>query len=213
MSPSMPAEPSLAPGPSPSTHSPLEDALALVVGTVLISFALALFRQAGIATGSTAGLAFLIHYSVGWPFSLCFFLLNMPFYLLAYCRMGLAFTLKTMLAVAMVALLSDMHAMFLHTSGLQAFYVGPMGGAIMGVGFLVLFRHKSSLGGVNILALYIQNRWGLAAGKFQLGVDLCIMALSFLVIDARAVAASILGVIVLNLIIAMNHRPDRYIAR
>ncbi len=197
----------------PAAHSKLEDALALIVGTVLISFALALFKQAGIVTGSTAGLAFLIHYSVGLPFSLCFFVLNVPFYLLAYFRMGWPFTIKTVLAVGLVALMADLHALFLHTVGLEAFYVGPMGGVIMGVGFLVLFRHRSSLGGVNILALYIQERWGLAAGKFQMGVDLCIMALSFLVIDARAVAASILGVIVLNLIIAMNHRPDRYIAR
>ena len=197
----------------PAAHSALEDALALVVGTVLISFALALFKQAGIATGSTAGLAFLIHYSLGAPFSACFFLLNVPFYVLAYLRMGWAFTAKTVLAVAMVATMADLHALFLHTVGLEPFYVGPMGGVIMGVGFLVLFRHRSSLGGVNILALYIQSRWGLAAGKFQLGVDLCIMALSFLVLDARATAASILGVIVLNVIIAMNHRPDRYIAR
>lgn len=207
--------PSQAPPARASTasHSPLEDALALLVGTILISFALALFKQAGIATGSTAGLAFLIHYSVGLPFSLCFFLLNIPFYFLAYFRMGWPFTVKTVLAVGLVAVLADMHALFLHTVGLEAFYVAPMGGVIMGVGFLVLFRHKSSLGGVNILALFIQERFGLAAGKFQLGVDLCIMALSFLVIDARAVAASILGVIVLNVIIAMNHRPDRYIAR
>lgn len=202
--------------PSPTVaaaHSTIEDALALIVGTVLISFALALFKQAGIVTGSTAGLAFLIHYSVGLPFGLCFFLLNVPFYLLAYFRMGWPFTIKTMLAVGLVAVMADLHAWFLHTVGLEVFYVGPMGGVIMGVGFLVLFRHRSSLGGVNILALYIQQRWGLAAGKFQMGVDLCIMALSFLVIDARAVAASVLGVIVLNLIITMNHRPDRYIAR
>lgn len=198
---------------SPAAHSKLEDALALIVGTVLISFALALFQQAGIVTGSTAGLAFLIHYSLGLPFGLCFFVLNVPFYLLAYLRMGWPFTVKTILAVGLVAVMSGLHASFLHTVGLEAFYVGPMGGVIMGVGFLVLFRHRSSLGGINILALYIQQRFGLAAGKFQLGVDLCIMALSFLVIDARAVAASILGVVVLNLIIAMNHRPDRYIAR
>ncbi|MNE59695.1 hypothetical protein D3C80_1548070 [compost metagenome] len=81
---------------------------------------------------------------------------------------------------------------------------------IMGLGFIVLFRHKASLGGVNILALYLQDKYGLRAGKLQMAVDISIVLASLLVVNISLLIASILGAMVLNLIIAMNHRPGRY---
>lgn len=81
---------------------------------------------------------------------------------------------------------------------------------IMGLGFIVLFRHKASLGGVNILALYLQDKYGLRAGKLQMAVDISIVLASLFVVNISLLIASILGAMVLNLIIAMNHRPGRY---
>ncbi|STU83446.1 membrane protein [Klebsiella pneumoniae subsp. ozaenae] len=49
--------------PEKLTHTWLEDALALLFGTLMISFGIILFRQAGALTGGTAGMAFLIHYA------------------------------------------------------------------------------------------------------------------------------------------------------
>ena len=74
----------------------------------------------------------------------------------------------------------------------------------------MLFRHKASLGGVNILALYLQDRSGIRAGKFQMVVDACIVTASLFVVSLPMLAASIAGATLLNLIIAMNHRPGRY---
>ena len=45
--------------PEKLTHTWLEDALALLFGTLMISFGIILFRQAGALTGGTAGMAFL----------------------------------------------------------------------------------------------------------------------------------------------------------
>ncbi len=49
--------------PEKLTHTWLEDTLALLFGTLMISFGIILFRQAGALTGGTAGMAFLIHYA------------------------------------------------------------------------------------------------------------------------------------------------------
>ena len=49
--------------PEKLTHTWLEDALALLFGTLMISFGIILFRQTGALTGGTAGMAFLIHYA------------------------------------------------------------------------------------------------------------------------------------------------------
>lgn len=72
-------------------------------------------------------------------------------------------------------------------------------------------RHKASLGGVNILALWLQQRTGLRAGKLQMAVDTCVVLASLWVVSLPMLLASVCGAVVLNLIIAMNHRPGRYI--
>ena len=46
-----------------------------------------------------------------------------------------------------------------------------LGSLLAGIGLIVLFRHQASLGGVNILALYLQQSRGWRAGYVQLVVD------------------------------------------
>ena len=53
-----------------------------------------MFGHTGLLTGGTAGVAFLIHYATGWNFGLVFFAINLPFYGLAWKRMGKRFTLQ-----------------------------------------------------------------------------------------------------------------------
>lgn len=193
-------------------HNLIEDVLAILTGTLLVSLGVALFNQAGLFTGGTAGLAFLIHYASDLPFGLVFFLINLPFYWFAWRRMGWRFTLKTFCSVALVSVMSGLHPKMIQLSGLTPFYVAIIGGSLMGVGFIVLFRHQASLGGINILTLYLQDKHGIRAGKLQMGMDVCIVLASFLVVSPLAMIASILGAIVLNLAIMLNHRPGRYMA-
>jgi uncharacterized membrane-anchored protein YitT (DUF2179 family) len=193
-------------------HNLFEDVLAILTGTLLVSLGVALFNQAGLFTGGTAGLAFLIHYASDYSFGSVFFVLNLPFYWLAWKRMGWRFTLKTFISVGLVSVMSGLHPKMVQLSQLTPFYVALIGGSLMGVGFIVLFRHQASLGGINILTLYLQEKHGLRAGKIQMGIDLCIVLASFLVVSPIAMLASILGAIVLNLAIMLNHRPGRYLA-
>lgn len=193
-------------------HSWLEDILAILISTLMISFAVILIRQAGALTGGTVGLAFLIHYLSGWSFGVLFFLINLPFYYLAIRRMGWRFTLKTFTAISLVSVFSDMHQQFIHFEQLNPVYATLFGSLLIGLGLIVLFRHRGSLGGVNILALYLQERYGIRAGKLQMAVDLSIVIASLFVVSLPILLASIGGAVVLNLIIAMNFRPGRYTA-
>lgn len=196
--------------PDTQTHSLTEDLVAMIIGAFLVSFGAAIFSHEGLLTGGTAGLAFLVHYLTGYSFGAMFFVINLPFYYFAYKRMGWRFTLKTFCAVGLVSLFSIVHVRFATFSSLSPFYTATIGGFVMGVGCLVLFRHRASLGGVNILALYLQNKYGMRAGKIQLFVDAAIVLGSIFVVSPVALAASIVGATIMNLIIAMNHRPGRY---
>lgn len=193
-------------------HTLLEDILAIIISTMMISFAVIMLRQAGALTGGTVGLAFLIHYVTELPFGVLFFMINLPFYYLAVRRMGWRFSLKTFSAITLVSILSDVHQQFIHFDHLQPVYATLFGSLLIGLGLIVLFRHRGSLGGVNILALYLQERYGIRAGKLQMAIDISIVLASLFVVSPQMLLASIGGAVILNLVIAMNFRPGRYIA-
>ena len=192
-------------------HTRSEDTLALCIGVLLISVGVAFYSSAGLLTGGTAGLAFLIHYATGITFGKAFFVLNLPFYWLALRKMGRAFTLKTFLAVGLLSALTELQSHFIQFTTLQPLYAAVTGGIITGTGFLVLFRHRSSLGGVGIVALYLQDRYGWRAGKVQMAVDCCIVLLALWTVEPLRVAYSIVGAVALNLVLAINHKPGRYL--
>lgn len=194
------------------SHSLFEDIQALVTGTLLVSLGVALLGKAGLITGGTVGIAFLLHYVSGISFGKLFFLINLPFYYLAVKKMGWKFTLKTFGAVFLLSAFSEMMPLVLRVDMLDPLYASIMGGLLCGVGLLVLFRHKASLGGINVLVLYLQERYGLRAGLVQLGLDAMILLLSTSRISVTAVLISLLGAAMLNLTLAINHRPGRYMA-
>jgi uncharacterized membrane-anchored protein YitT (DUF2179 family) len=193
-------------------HSLGEDVFAIFTGTLFISFGLVLFKKAGLLTGGTSGIAFLAYYLAAVPFGLAFFVINLPFYILAMIRVGWRFTVKTFCAVALVSVMVETHGYFIEIGKLQPFYAAIVGGLMLGMGFIVLFRHQASLGGVNILALYLQDRYKIPAGKFQLGVDLAVLAAALFVLPWMLVAASIVASVAMNLVLWINHRRDRYVA-
>ena len=194
-------------------HSITEDALAFLLGTALLALGLQFLTHLGLITGQTAGLAVLMSYLTGWSFGAVFFAVNLPFYLLGYLRLGLRFTVKTAIAVAMVSALAELFPLWLRFDTVNPILGALLAGATTGMGLLVIFRHGASLGGIGVLALWLQERAGIQAGWVQLGFDAVLFAVAFAVLDLPLVALSLLGAIVVNLLVAVNHRSDRYIGR
>jgi uncharacterized membrane-anchored protein YitT (DUF2179 family) len=76
-----------------------------VTGTLFVALGVLMYQHAGLLTGGTAGLAFLVHYATGLAFGPVYFAVNLPFCLLAWQRMGRRFTLKTLASAALLAVL------------------------------------------------------------------------------------------------------------
>ena len=196
---------------TPSRHRLHEDIFAMLIGTMLVSLGIVFYAQVTLTTGSTAGLALLLQYVTGIPFGWLFFAINLPFYVLAVLRMGWPFAIKTFACVGLVSYFTANIPHWLDISAIHPLFAALVGGGMMGLGILSLFRHKASVGGINILALYLQENFSVRAGYFQLGVDAVILVAAFFVLPVDRVVYSILGALVLNMIIATNHRPGRYV--
>lgn len=198
--------------PAPSLkHRPYEDIQALITGTLFVAFGVLMFGKTGLLTGGTAGIAFLVHYATGWNFGLLFFAINLPFYGLAYQRMGKAFTLKTFAAVGLLSAWTNILPRMVQFEQINPWFSAVMGGLLMGAGMLILFRHRASLGGLNVLVLYCQERFGWRAGKIQMAIDCSIVLCSFALVDWLHVVMSVLGAVMVNHTLAINHRAGRYI--
>lgn len=201
-----------APADAITRHRWYEDLQALLTGTLFVALGVVMFGHAGLLTGGTAGIAFLIHYATGVSFGLAFFVINLPFYVFAWKRMGPSFTLKTFAAVALLSLFTHLLPQAISFVYLSPVVATVLGGLLCGTGMLILFRHRASLGGLNVLVLYLQERFGWRAGKVQMAIDSLIVLGALWVTDEQRVALSVLGAVVLNLTLAINHRPGRYMA-
>jgi uncharacterized membrane-anchored protein YitT (DUF2179 family) len=196
----------------PIAHKPYEDVMALLTGTLFVALGVVMFKHTGLLTGGTAGVAFLIHYATGWNFGAVFFLINVPFYGLAIRRMGKAFAIKTFTAVGLLSVFTNVIPQLLHFDVLNPWLSTVLGGALMGCGMLILFRHRASLGGFNVLVLYLQERFGWRAGWLQMGLDCSIVLVSFFLREWSLIALSVVGAMVVNQTLATNHRAGRYMA-
>lgn len=194
-------------------HKIWEDAFALMLGGLLAGFAVELLTHLNLITGQTAGLAVLLSYVSGLSFGLVFFLVNLPFYVLGYLRLGVHFTIKSFVAVGIVSAWSEILPSLISFASIQPMFGALLAGVCAGLGLIVIFRHGGSLGGVGVLGLWLQERAGIQAGWVQLGFDIVLFAVAFFVLDLTLIALSLIGAIVVNGIIGVNHRRDRYIAR
>jgi uncharacterized membrane-anchored protein YitT (DUF2179 family) len=197
----------------PERHTLLDDIQGLLVGTGLVALSVTLLRGAELITGQIAGASLILGYVGDWSFGTWFFLLNLPFYALAIVRMGWRFTVKTFCAVALLSLFTELMPAAITFEHLSRPVAGILGGVTAGAGLLALFRHGASLGGVGIVALYLQDRHNIRAGVTQLIFDAGVFLAAVLLFDPETVFYSLIGAVVLNIIIATNHRRDRYIAR
>lgn len=191
-------------------HTFLEDVLGLAIGVFLASLGLFLLHEVGAVTGGTAGLSLLLSYAMPIPFGVLFIVINLPFFALALHQKGWGFTARSLGTVVVVALVTPLHGRWLGVSFIDEVYAVVAGNVLAGMGLLALFRHGSSLGGFSALGFILQERFGWRAGYVQMSLDVLVVAGSLTVVEPRVVLLSALGAVVLNLVLAFNHRPGRY---
>lgn len=191
-------------------HSIGEDVFAIFTAALFVSFGVYLFKACGFLTGGTPGIALLLTYWLPFSFGQIFFVINLPFYYLAWSRLGMRFTVNTFISVTIVSIFSETLQHVLSINYLNPIFAALLGGFLIGMGILIMFRHGSSLGGLGVAAKYLQDHLDWSAGKFQMAVDVMIVSVGFFTVSLDVFGLSILGAISLNMIIAVNHKAGRY---
>ncbi|NTS76843.1 YitT family protein [Catenovulum sp. SM1970] len=191
-------------------HPIIEDFLACVCASFLMALGVMFFKEVGLLTGGAAGIALIIDQLTNLSFGQAFALLNLPFYILAWFRMSKRFTINSVICVVLISIVVDQLHFLVSLENIDPIFAALMGGSMMGISLIMLFRHQSSAGGLGVLALFLQDKFGIRAGKFQMAADVMILVASFFLVSPYLLVLSVVGAIVLNVHIALNHKPGRY---
>ena len=171
-------------------------------GCMIVSVGIMVLKHAQLMTGGTAGLAFSLMYYWGVPFSVGFFVINIPFYILALMRMGLNFTVSTIFAVMSLSCMTELNR-WVPECIIPSLLGAILGGIIIGLGVAYLFFHGSSLGGANILVLYLQKKFGWDPGKMTFLIDFLVVLSGVFAVGIIKGLYSLLSIGILSWIISM----------
>lgn len=194
-------------------HKWYEDAWALMLGAFLVSMGAIFFSTGKVLTGGVSGASLILSYLTPFQYGVFFFVLNLPFYLLAILRMGWTFTLKTTAVVTMISGFSIVLRPFVGIENVHPLLAAVFASCLVGIGMIILFRHGSGVGGASILAHFLQERGIMRAGIFLLIFDLTVLSAGIFVLPWQNLVFSVIGAVVMNIEIAMNHRPGRYFGK
>lgn len=191
-------------------HKWYEDALAILTGSFLAGMSAIFFSTGEVLTGGISGASLISSYATGLQFGLFFFVLNLPFYALAILRMGWEFTIKTAITVALISFFSITMRQFVAIDEIHPLFAAVFASCLIASAMIILFRHGAGVGGASILAHFLQERGIMRAGWFLLAFDLTVLVAGVFVIPWQNLIWSVIGAVVMNVIIAINHRPGRY---
>ena len=147
--------------------------LAITLGAVIAGFALDTFLgQNSVIDGGIIGISMIISHVTHFNLGILVIILNAPFIVLAFQKMGGKFVVRTAYANIILALALNFFQNYKVTNDILLATV--FGGIILGAGVGLILKNEASLDGTEILSLVISKKFGLSVGQFILGLNLFI---------------------------------------
>lgn len=133
-----------------------------------------------ITVGGFSGIATVLNYLFGFPIGLSVFVLNVPFFVAAFIKLGYKFVIKTVIATFESSLFIDLFAPFMKGYSGDRLLSAVFGGVLLGAGLGLIFLHGATTGGTDIIAKLLRLRYPhLSMGRLIFIIDLAIVLLSF----------------------------------
>lgn len=147
--------------------------LIITVGAIVAGFALDSFLAPNsVIDGGIIGISMIISHVTKFNLGLLIVLINTPFIILAFKKMGGRFVFQTAYANVILALSLNFFHSYKVTNDILLATV--FGGIMLGAGVGLILKNEASLDGTEILSLLISKKFGLSVGEFILGLNLFI---------------------------------------
>lgn len=151
----------------------LKNIIFLTVGAMITAFALESFLVPNnIIDGGVIGISMIASHITKWNLGLLILILNTPFIIMAFKKMGGKFVVQTAFANIILAVFLNIFHHYKVTHDLLLATV--FGGIILGLGVGIILKHEGSLDGTEMLSLVVSKKLGVSVGEFIMGINVFI---------------------------------------
>ena len=173
----------------------------ITVGAVIAAFALEEFLVPfTILDGGVVGISMIISQLSGFPLGILTIVLNVPFMIIGYRRLGVRFLVKAIYAMAVFSsFLGVFESMKAVTE--QEILVVVFGGLLLGVGVGLILRYGGCLDGTEIVAMILSHHTEFSVGQIVLFFNIIIYGVAGLLFGPDRALYSLLTYFITSKII------------
>ena len=169
----------------------LKKLILITIGAIITGFALSSFLSPNeIIDGGVIGVSMILSNIFKLNLGNMIMILNLPFILLAWKKMGTKFVLYTAYANVVLAMATNYFYGIRATDDMLLATV--FGGIALGIGVGTILKNEGSLDGTEMLSLIVSKKLGFSVGEFILFINVFIYSVAGLVFGWGSAMYSIL---------------------
>jgi uncharacterized membrane-anchored protein YitT (DUF2179 family) len=169
----------------------LRDIIFIIIGVLSAGFGLKGFLiPNGFIDGGITGISLLIHIESEVPLALLIMVINLPFILLGWQQIGKIFSIKSILAISLLAFVVAVLPYPVVTQ--DKLLIAVFGGFFLGAGIGLTIRGGGVIDGTEILAIFFNRKSSLSVGDFILLFNVLIFSVAAYLLSVEIALYSIL---------------------
>lgn len=169
----------------------ISDVFLMMVGVGSAGFGLRGFLiPNGFIDGGVMGISLLVNNETGIALSLLIIVFNVPFLFVGYQQISKIFTLKSVLAITLLAIAVAVVPYPIITN--DKILVAVFGGFFLGAGIGLSIRGGGVIDGTEVLAVYLSRKTSLTVGDFILLFNIAIFSVAAYLLSVEVALYSIL---------------------
>lgn len=174
--------------------------ILITIGLFLTALGLRLLAVFDFTFGGTAGIASIFTFSSGLPWGFWFFLVNLPFFIISLRKLGKWFSVYSLLSITGISMISEVLMVITHVP-FPSWLTTIIAALSIGFGVTLVLNNGSSLGGIHILALYLDQRWNINRGVSIFVSDLFIILCAGFLVGWSNAVLSVAAIMIASTII------------
>ncbi len=171
------------------------------IGLFITSLGIKILSLSQLTFGGTAGIASTLTYATDFSWGVWFFIVNLPFFIISLQKLGKWFTVSSLLSITGISVIRDVLDQLALPIIPNAVLGSVAAGLLIGIGVTLVLNNGSSLGGIHILALYLDERFKINRGLTIVISDLLIVLTAVVIIGWLYAMISAISIIIASTII------------
>lgn len=154
----------------------------ILLGTIIMAIGTSLFLLPNkLSSGGFAGIATIFYYLFNFKLGNVILILNIPFFVLAFIRIGKKFVIKSILATFSLSIFVNWFEKFNNLTT-DKFLACIYGGVLIGIGTSLILKSTASTGGSDLVSYIIKSfKPGLSTSNLIVIFDFIVIALNVVI--------------------------------